>query len=85
MNKKNTDAQKHPVPEFSQPYDYVKASSIMDCTGSVPRPPQTSAELDSYLDVYDFLPHSALTQPNDVEIDMLAVEKQKKDSRHSSL
>lgn len=75
MNKKNTVPSKHPVPDLSQDYDYTKASSATDCTGAVPTPPQTSSELDSYLEVYDFLPHSTLTQPNDVEIDMLVAEK----------
>lgn len=77
MNEKDNISQKHPVPEFPRNYDYTKASSVTDCTGVVPSPPQTSAELDSYLDTYDFLPHSTLTQPNDVEIDMLTAEKEK--------
>ncbi len=77
MNEKNTISSKHPVPDLSQDYDYTKASSATDCTGAVPTPPQTSSELDSYLDVYDFLPHSTLTQPNDVEIDMLVAKKKK--------
>lgn len=63
----------HPVPDLREDaYDYLKASSSMDCTGAVPRPPQNSAELDSYLDVYNFLPQCAYTQPNSVEIDMLS-------------
>lgn len=49
-------------PSVEAEYDYLKASSSMDCTGSVPRPPQNSAELDSYLDVYNFLPQSALAK-----------------------
>lgn len=62
----------HPVPDFNDTsYDYLKASSATDCTGVVPRPPQDSAELDSYLDVYNFLPQCAYAQPNSVEIDML--------------
>lgn len=77
MNEKNIVSNKHPVPDFSKNYDYTKSSSTTDCTGAVPTPPQTSAELDSYLDTYDFLPHSALTKPNDVEIDMLVSQKKK--------
>ncbi len=77
MSDKNNFSSKHPVPDLSQNYDYTKASSVTDCTGVVPTPPQTSAELDSYLDTYDFLPQSVLTQPNDVEIDMLVSKKQK--------
>lgn len=78
MSEKNTVSSKHPVPDLSQDYIYTKASSATDCTGAVPTPPQTSSELDSYLDVYDFLPHSSLTKPNDVEIDMLASKKNPK-------
>jgi hypothetical protein len=48
-----------------QEYDYLKASSTMDCTGAVPRPPETDSELNSYLDVYNFLPQSALANNKD--------------------
>lgn len=77
MRKKYIVSNEHPVPDLSQEYDYIKSSSTTDCTGAVPTPPQTSAELDSYLDTYDFLPHSTLTKPNDVEIDMLVSPKKK--------
>ncbi len=77
MSEKNNTSSKHPVPDLSQKYDYLKSSSATDCTGAVPTPPQNSSELDSYLDVYDFLPQNNLTQPNDVEIDILASEKKK--------
>lgn len=43
-------------------YDFFKANSTTDCTGSVPRPPQTDAELDSYLEVYNFLPQCAIAK-----------------------
>lgn len=69
--------ERHPVPDFSDSYDYLKASSATDCTGVVPRAPQDSAELDSYLDVYNFLPQYAYANPNDVEIDMLQENKRK--------
>lgn len=75
MNSKNTKKDTHPVPDFSNSYDYLKASSATDCTGVVPRPPQDSAELDSYLDVYNFLPQCAYAKPNSVEIDMLQGQK----------
>ncbi len=70
----NSKKDTHPVPDFTDmnSYDYLKASSATDCTGAVPRPPQNSAELDSYLDVYNFLPQCAYTQPNSVEIDMFS-------------
>lgn len=75
MSSENTKKDTHPVPDFSGSYDYLKASSATDCTGVVPRPPQDSAELDSYLDVYNFLPQCAYAQPNDVTTDMLESEK----------
>ncbi len=75
MSNENTKKDTHPVPDFSDSYDYLKASSATDCTGVVPRPPQDSAELDSYLDVYNFLPQCAYTKPSPVEIDMLQNKK----------
>lgn len=77
MNSENKKSEIHPVPDLTDNYDYLKASSVMDCTGAVPRPPQNSAELDSYLDVYNFLPQSAFVQPSPLEIDMLSGEKTK--------
>ena len=55
--KKETPAYT-PNPE----YDFFKANSATDCTGAVPRPPETDAELDSYLDVYNFLPQCAIAK-----------------------
>ncbi len=78
MSSENRKEDIHPVPDFSDSYDYLKASSATDCTGVVPRPPQDSAELDSYLDVYNFLPQCAYAQPNDVTTDMLESEKSNK-------
>ncbi len=34
----------------------TSAISTNDCTGSVPRPPKTEAELASYLSTYQYLP-----------------------------
>ena len=75
MSEKDTKKDTHPVPDLTDQYDYLKASSATDCTGVLPTPPQTSAELDSYLDVYNFLPQCAYAQPNSVEIDMLQENK----------
>ena len=33
----------------------IQACSTMDCTGLIPSPPQSEAELDSYEDLYPFL------------------------------
>lgn len=57
-NKKKEDP--HYSPDLE--YDFFKANSTTDCTGSVPRPPQTDDELDSYLDVYNFLPQCAIAR-----------------------
>lgn len=75
MSNVNTKKDIHPKPDLSGSYDYLKASSATDCTGVVPRAPQNSAELDSYLDVYNFLPQYAYTNPSPVEIDMLQDKK----------
>ena len=55
--------QKH-TPEYTPntEYDFFKSSSATDCTGAVPRPPETDDELDSYLDVYNFLPQCAIAK-----------------------
>lgn len=52
------------VPEYTPnpEYDFFKSNSATDCTGAVPRPPETDAELDSYLDVYNFLPQCAIAK-----------------------
>lgn len=81
MNSENTKKDTHPVPNLTDNYDYLKASSVTDCTGAVPRPPQDSAELDSYLDVYNFLPQSAFTNPSPLEVDMLNKDQEK--NKHS--
>ncbi len=78
MSNENRNKDIHPVPDLTDNYDYLKASSATDCTGAVPRPPQNSAELDSYLDVYNFLPQSAYANPSPLEIDMFSKEQGKK-------
>lgn len=78
MDTKDAKKENHPVPDLSDNYDYLKASSVTDCTGAMPRPPQNSAELDSYLDVYNFLPQSAFAKPSPLEVDMLHSGKQGK-------
>ncbi|MFP3153253.1 hypothetical protein LQZ18_02255 [Lachnospiraceae bacterium ZAX-1] len=55
----------HPsYPPTDTEYDFFKSNSSTDCTGAVPRPPQNSAELDSYLDVYNFLPQASISRIN---------------------
>lgn len=81
MNDNDRKKDTHPVPDLTDQYDYLKASSATDCTGVLPTPPQTSAELDSYLDVYNFLPQCAYAQPSPVEIDMLQEQKQQQNTK----
>ena len=38
-------------------YDYLKASSVQDCTGLIPSGIIHEHELESYQDIYPFLPH----------------------------
>ena len=40
-------------------YDYLKASSAQDCTGLIPAAPQSKEELESYEELYPFLPNPA--------------------------
>lgn len=56
--------RKEKAPEYTPnlEYDFFKSNSTTDCTGVVPRLPQTDAELDSYLDVYNFLPQCAISR-----------------------
>ena len=72
----NTHARPHDEGDESRPkrtpeytpnteYDFFRANSATDCTGSVPRPPETDDELDSYLDVYNFLPQCAIARARD--------------------
>lgn len=36
--------------------DNFQVSSTTDCTGLMPRPPQSEAEMEAYEDLYQFLP-----------------------------
>ena len=40
-------------------YDYLKASSVQDCTGLIPSGIVDEAEIESYEEFYPFLPHLA--------------------------
>lgn len=62
MNQKQNASKDHPTYTPNLEYDFFKANSTTDCTGSVPRPPVDDAELDSYLDVYNFLPQCAIAR-----------------------
>lgn len=64
MNQNQNVSKDHPAYTPNLEYDFFKANSATDCTGSVPRPPVDDAELDSYLDVYNFLPQCAITRKN---------------------
>ena len=62
------DPQKK-TPEYTPnpEYDFFRANSATDCTGSVPRPPETDDELDSYLNVYNFLPQCAIARGKETD------------------
>ena len=43
--------------EIIDSYDYLSnAASMQDCTGLIPSKPESAAELESYEDLYHFLP-----------------------------
>lgn len=46
--------------EIIDSYDYLSnAASMQDCTGLIPSEPESAAELESYEDLYHFLPPGA--------------------------
>ncbi|MDO5344296.1 MAG: hypothetical protein Q4E91_00920 [Lachnospiraceae bacterium] len=51
---KETENTKKKTTECSDEFD-LQACSAMDCTGLVPSPPRSEAELDSYEELYPFL------------------------------
>lgn len=52
-NETRTGRDKYGV-DFSE--SYLDSCSAHDCTGLIPTPPQSSAELESYEEVYSYLP-----------------------------
>ncbi len=36
----------------------IQACSTMDCTGLIPSAPQSESELESYEDLYPYIPHA---------------------------
>ena len=40
-------------------YDYLKASSVQDCTGLIPAGITYEEELENYEELYPFLPYAA--------------------------
>lgn len=63
MKNLKNETKETPVYTPNLEYDFFKSNSTTDCTGSVPRPPETDAELDAYLNVYNFLPQCAIARP----------------------
>ncbi len=63
------EKQQKKSPEYTPnlEYDFFKSNSTTDCTGAVPRPPETDDELDSYLDVYNFLPQCAIAHDKPID------------------
>lgn len=45
-------------------YDYLKASSVQDCTGLIPRGIMDESEVENYEEVYPFLPKAI--RPDDL-------------------
>lgn len=62
MNK-----QKENKTPLTEDYDYLKASSSQDCTGLIPSGIQNSAELESYEELYPFLPKTVNIAPDSLK------------------
>lgn len=45
-------------------YNYLKASSVQDCTGLIPRAIMDESEVENYEEVYPFLPK--VIRPDDL-------------------
>ncbi|MBR6728761.1 MAG: hypothetical protein IKL80_01250 [Clostridia bacterium] len=45
-----------PAEKDDERFGLANASSHMDCTGLIPTPPLTEAEMDSYLEIFNFQP-----------------------------
>ena len=59
--KKNAKTNRQIIDE----YDYLgKSCSFQDCTGLIPFTPATEAELESYEDIYPYLPPRNLISYN---------------------
>lgn len=52
---------------FTDEYDYLKASSVQDCTGLIPSAIQNDAEIENYEDLYPFLPKVILPDDSSSE------------------
>lgn len=61
--KKETKKQEKSNQEIIDSYDYLSnAASSQDCTGLIPSEPESAAELQSYEDLYHFLPPNGKVQ-----------------------
>lgn len=61
--KKETKKQEKSNREIIDSYDYLSnAASSQDCTGLIPSEPESAAELQSYEDLYHFLPPNGKVQ-----------------------
>lgn len=58
INKKTKAKNKLSEEEVAEEFDFTNASSVTECTGLMPTPPETSEEYESYLSIYDFKPHA---------------------------
>lgn len=52
--KKNSKSEEKAVDTFSN--SYIDTCSANDCTGLIPALPQNEAEIESYEELYNFLP-----------------------------
>lgn len=59
------EKEKESLPD--KDYDYLKTASSQDCTGLIPAAPGSKAELESYEDLYPFLPQAVSSCKSDSE------------------
>lgn len=59
------EKEKETLPD--KEYDYLKTASSQDCTGLIPAAPASNAELESYEDLYPFLPQAVASYNSTID------------------
>lgn len=59
------EKEKETLPD--KEYDYLKTASSQDCTGLIPAAPASNAELESYEDLYPFLPQTVASYNSTID------------------
>lgn len=65
-DQEENDLKKRTNQEIIDDYNYLaNAASSMDCTGLIPSLPRDEEEIESYNEIYQFLPRASIPEPAD--------------------